>query len=504
VEGSFTWEQAKADAESKGGHLATITSQVEWDFVESSLLLQPHSNLWMGGKEVASQWSWITGETWGFTKWWFSEPNAGTNDVLLIPFTNLGAGNNWYDGLPIANEGAFTSGGYILEFGYPTDPTKADTDGDGYDDKVESLAGTDPNDPFVYPGMKQFTYNGFASTGGLTLNGNAQVATTGDGKVLRVTPATTSQSGSFFCSSQISTANFSTVFSFRFTNPHIQGSDGIALVIQRSSLGQLGSGGGYLGYSGISPSVAVEFDTICNGNLNDPVAEHVGVDLNGSLFSQTTANLPSTMKDGGRWWAWVTYFQGTLKVYVLKNESTTEPNRPSEPILSMTLDLKSQLGGNTSAWLGFTGGTGADWMNQDILYWRAAGVVGNPVLLSAGSSGSVATAVMVDSDGDGQSDAMELEAGTDPYNANSRFTLSLTSAAVPPIKTQSTGSGSDATGQQLVLTWPSVPGRWYNIQMSTNLSSWSTIQQIQALGNETTFQVPASEAKAFYRIGIQY
>jgi len=82
--------------------------------------------------------------------------------------------------------------------------------------------------------------------------------------------------------------------------------------------------------------------------------------------------------------------------------------------------------------------------------------------------------------------------------------LSLTSAAVPPIKTQSTGSGSDATGQQLVLTWPSVPGRWYNIQMSTNLSSWSTIQQIQALGNETTFQVPASEAKAFYRVGVQY
>ncbi|NBQ55993.1 MAG: hypothetical protein EBU36_05020, partial [Verrucomicrobia bacterium] len=148
IQGNFTWDQAKADAEAKGGHLATITSQQEWDFVERLMLLNPHGNLWMGGKENSSQWSWVTGEVWNFTKWWWSEPNGNSNDVLLVPFTNLGAGNNWYDhdSAPAPND-AFISSGYILEFGYPTDPTKADTDGDGYDDKVESLAGTDPNDP---------------------------------------------------------------------------------------------------------------------------------------------------------------------------------------------------------------------------------------------------------------------------------------------------------------------------------------------------------------------
>jgi len=272
-------------------------------------------------------------------------------------------------------------------------------------------------------------------------------------------------------------------------------------VIQRSSLGQLGSGGGYLGYSGISPSVAVEFDTICNGNLNDPVAEHVGVDLNGSLFSQTTANLPSTMKDGGRWWAWVTYFQGTLKVYVLKNESTTEPNRPSEPILSMTLDLKSQLGGNTSAWLGFTGGTGADWMNQDILYWRAAGVVGNPVLLSAGSSGSVATAVAVDSDGDGQSDAAELVAGTDPYDAKSLFALTLANGS--SVHTQSvTGNGSGTVA--LTLTWTSVPGKNYVVEASSDLTNWAMVATVSAAAgqNSTSYQVYAGGERAFYRVSV--
>jgi hypothetical protein len=35
--GNFTWEQAKADAEMRGGHLATITSEAEWNSIASSL-----------------------------------------------------------------------------------------------------------------------------------------------------------------------------------------------------------------------------------------------------------------------------------------------------------------------------------------------------------------------------------------------------------------------------------------------------------------------------------
>jgi hypothetical protein len=33
-----------------------------------------------------------------------------------------------------------------------TSPVLADTDGDGFDDDVEVLAGTNPNNPFEYPG----------------------------------------------------------------------------------------------------------------------------------------------------------------------------------------------------------------------------------------------------------------------------------------------------------------------------------------------------------------
>ena len=34
VEGDFTWHEAKADAEARGGHLATITSQNENNIIK--------------------------------------------------------------------------------------------------------------------------------------------------------------------------------------------------------------------------------------------------------------------------------------------------------------------------------------------------------------------------------------------------------------------------------------------------------------------------------------
>jgi hypothetical protein len=37
VAGNFTWTPAKADAEARGGHLATITSENEWQLIKSTL-----------------------------------------------------------------------------------------------------------------------------------------------------------------------------------------------------------------------------------------------------------------------------------------------------------------------------------------------------------------------------------------------------------------------------------------------------------------------------------
>jgi flagellin-like hook-associated protein FlgL len=81
VSGTFTWTQAKADAESKGGHLVTITSAEEWDRVLKKAPVADSRNLWIGAyqqdlsNEPAGNWQWVTGEPWGYSNWYQGEPN---------------------------------------------------------------------------------------------------------------------------------------------------------------------------------------------------------------------------------------------------------------------------------------------------------------------------------------------------------------------------------------------------------------------------------------------
>jgi hypothetical protein len=80
VPGQFSWAAAKAKAEEMGGHLATITSKEEDDFIAQKIgpeLTEATSWLWMGAFTVDSKapWRWITGEAWAFADWNPDEPN---------------------------------------------------------------------------------------------------------------------------------------------------------------------------------------------------------------------------------------------------------------------------------------------------------------------------------------------------------------------------------------------------------------------------------------------
>jgi len=133
INGSFTWAAAKADAESKGGYLATITSSSEKNAVEQVRT----QNSWLGASDVESEgnWKWVTGEPWSYTSWNNGEPNGGTGENYLLTWTSDG---NW-------NDSGSSGNPYILEKVYYSDPTSIDTDGDGYSDYNESQGGTDPN-----------------------------------------------------------------------------------------------------------------------------------------------------------------------------------------------------------------------------------------------------------------------------------------------------------------------------------------------------------------------
>ena len=81
VRGKFSWKEAKKAAEDAGGHLATITSQKEWETV---LAVAGANRVWLGGyqpsgstteSDPAGGWVWVTGEPMSCTAWVAREPN---------------------------------------------------------------------------------------------------------------------------------------------------------------------------------------------------------------------------------------------------------------------------------------------------------------------------------------------------------------------------------------------------------------------------------------------
>jgi hypothetical protein len=148
VAGSFDWKMAKEDAEQKGGHLATITSEEEWEAIKNAVNELPRT-YWLGGTDEKTEgtWEWITGEVWKFTKWAKDEPNnLGDEDYLQTWGPSLDGNREWND-----NQFNETRNGYVLEYGYYTDPYNPDSDGDGVSDGEEVAAKTDPNNPFSRP-----------------------------------------------------------------------------------------------------------------------------------------------------------------------------------------------------------------------------------------------------------------------------------------------------------------------------------------------------------------
>ena len=83
---TLNWNQAYRFCEKKGGHLVTVTSKEENDFIVE-LTKSRSGNLWAGGKTSDHKtWYWITGETFNYQNWDVGEPNNLDNaqDTLHI------------------------------------------------------------------------------------------------------------------------------------------------------------------------------------------------------------------------------------------------------------------------------------------------------------------------------------------------------------------------------------------------------------------------------------
>ena len=125
--------------------------------------------------------------------------------------------------------------------------------------------------------------------GSFILNGNATqpIPNTYD-----LTQAIGNQSGSAWNSV---TLNLTQPFTFdvdMFFGYNNGGADGIAFVLQPIST-SIGTGGGGMGYQGVNPSFAVEFDTWRNSQYGDPTYDHLAVQRNGDLNHSGANNLVS-------------------------------------------------------------------------------------------------------------------------------------------------------------------------------------------------------------------
>lgn len=137
----LTWEENRVAAPKRThlglrGHMATLTSAQEEQFVETNLPAAVYYAFQLGGyqdfsapdySEPAGGWRWVTGEPWDYTDWYPGEPTNSNGTEHYLGF--FGIAGHW-------NDGANGQGGYVIEYeSYPY-LFHDDFDGDGKADLV--------------------------------------------------------------------------------------------------------------------------------------------------------------------------------------------------------------------------------------------------------------------------------------------------------------------------------------------------------------------------------
>jgi hypothetical protein len=233
----------------------------------------------------------------------------------------------------------------------------------------------------------------FSNHGNLTANGNATFPT--GTTVARLADGNNNESSSLFYNTLVGTGSFQTQFTFQMkagSNPSI--ADGLTFVIQADPRGvtALGQGGGAMGYGtdandGLLPaiqnSMAIKFDAYKGFNSgdgnhsstglyvaghrpnnppNDPFAADVPVDLAGSGIDFNASAQASPAH--------------TFTVTLMYNGTTlTETIKDNTTNVTFTHNYTVNIGqvvGSSSAYVGFTAGTGGLNAFMDLQSWTGS------------------------------------------------------------------------------------------------------------------------------------
>ena len=83
-----SWATAVERCEQKGGHLVTVTTEEEREFISALIQTGTKPFYWLGAsdEEQEDNWTWVTGETWNdnIAQWAGNQPdNSGGNEHYL-------------------------------------------------------------------------------------------------------------------------------------------------------------------------------------------------------------------------------------------------------------------------------------------------------------------------------------------------------------------------------------------------------------------------------------
>lgn len=141
------------------------------------------------------------------------------------------------------------------------------------------------------------------------------------------------------------------------------GADGITFAMQGNCSASGGTGQS-MGYGGITPSIAVEFDSYRNSGESDPSDDHIAIVSNGSVNHAASTNLagPEIIAAGFEDSVWY-----DVKINWINTTQVLEVYFDGNLITSYTGDIISDIfGGNPVVFWGFTGGTGALYNRQEV------------------------------------------------------------------------------------------------------------------------------------------
>ncbi len=175
------------------------------------------------------------------------------------------------------------------------------------------------------------------------------------GNCYQLTPDVGGQSGSIFSLSSINlTQPFAFDAVFNFGNKDANGADGIVFILATTNTA-LGTGGGGIGYEGITPSIAIEYDDYFNSGSGDPTADHMAVISAGSVNHTLPSNLVgpinlANIEDGQDHCFSVIWDPVTMTLTAALNND----------LISYTGDIVNTFfGGNPIVYYGFSSGTGS-------------------------------------------------------------------------------------------------------------------------------------------------